>query len=365
MEGRKMQSKGRIKCKIICHSNSRHLSQLYTGFYLLHRADCIDLSQEIHQLNFKDEKKPQHLQDVKHAHLQAIINDTIKVYYDAHDSCEVDENILYEVDFYFKRSYLPESISGRHKAKIHPLGLFYEIYPDHLDRFALKRAIGLDRGVRLLGEALRALKLNSFFTPRLQAMHSLPNFLQSPGILFMTKAWDPYDHPDRLPQKIEERKRLNQTRASCIKLLRREFGDLFYGGLAHTDYAKKHFKDLLLPANRFSLKRNYINLLKSYPICLATTGLHGSTGAKFAEYVAFSKAIVSEKLTYQVVGNLEPGKNYLEFDSTEECVNLVSQLVDNEELRNFIMINNYRYYLSYLRPDSLVLNTLLTALIKF
>src|SRR3990172_9428612 len=268
---RKMQSKNKIKCKVICHSNSRHLSQLFTGFYLLHRAKCIDLSQEIHQLNFKDEKKAQHLRDAKHAHLQVIINDTIKVYYDAHDSCEVDENILPEVYFYFKRSYLPESISDQHKAKIYPLGLFYELYPDYADRFALKRALVLDRGVRLLGEALRALKLNFFFTPRLQVMHSLPNFLQTPRILFMTKAWDPYDNPDRLPQKIEERKRINQTRASCIKLLKKEFGPLFYGGFAHTDYAMKHFKDLLLSDNRFSSKRHYINLLKSYPICLATT----------------------------------------------------------------------------------------------
>jgi hypothetical protein len=97
---------------------------------------------------------------------------------------------------------------------------------------------------------------------------------------------------------------------------------------------------------------------------VATTGLHGSTGWKFAEYIAFSKAIVSEELNYEVPGKLEHGKNYLAFNSPEDCVNQVRLLFSDHHLRNSIMANNALYYLSFLRPDVLVVNTILTALSK-
>jgi len=39
-----------------------------------------------------------------------------------------------------------------------------------------------------------------------------------------------------------------------------------------------------------------------------------------AEYIAFSKAIVTEKWNMRLQGIWEKGKNYLEFRSPEECV---------------------------------------------
>ena len=193
-------------------------------------------------------------------------------------------------------------------------------------------------------------------------MESLPDYDSPPKILFMVGAWDPYDHPDRLKEKVEEREYINKTRANCIRLLKDEFGSDFYGGFIHTDFAVKHYRDLLLPDNTQSSKINYVDRVKSYSICVATTVLHGSIGWKFAEYVAFSKAILSEKLNYEVLGNLEKGRNYLAFSSPEECVERAKQLCSDRELRNYLMTNNSRYYQSYLKPDSLILNTMLTAL---
>lgn len=39
-------------------------------------------------------------------------------------------------------------------------------------------------------------------------------------------------------------------------------------------------------------------MVKESDICITTTGLHRSIGWKFAEYIAASKAIVTEKLNY-------------------------------------------------------------------
>jgi hypothetical protein len=98
--------------------------------------------------------------------------------------------------------------------------------------------------------------------------------------------------------------------------------------------------------------------LHEYPICIATTGLYNSIGWKFGEYVAFSKAIVSEKLLYEVPGNFGPGKNYAEFETAEQCVDQAVALVNEKTTREQMMENNYRYYNEYLAPDKLVWRTL-------
>lgn len=118
----------------------------------------------------------------------------------------------------------------------------------------------------------------------------------------------------------------------------------------------------MLDQGNESTKSNYIKQLKQHTICIATTGLHGSIGWKLAEYVAFSKAIVTEMLRYKVPGSFDNYKNYLEFTTPEQCVEKVSDLLQNRAARNKMMEHNYSYYNNHLRPDALVLNTINTAL---
>ena len=91
---------------------------------------------------------------------------------------------------------------------------------------------------------------------------------------------------------------------------------------------------------------------------MTTVGLNGSNGWKLGEYVAFSKAIVTEPLRFRVIGDFEKEKNYLEFVNPEELIESVTRLYEDRNLRMAIMMNNYRYYQSYVRPDALVLNSL-------
>jgi hypothetical protein len=144
--------------------------------------------------------------------------------------------------------------------------------------------------------------------------------------------------------------------------LQKEFGGRFFGGLAREEYAVEHYKDCLLPDNNISGKRKYLEILKKFPICVTTAGLNDSNGWKLGEYVAFSKAIVTEPLFFQVPGDFAKEKNYLEFTSPDELIEASTRLFEDKTLRFEMMTNNYKYYQSYLRPDSLVLNTLATAL---
>ncbi len=178
-------------------------------------------------------------------------------------------------------------------------------------------------------------------------------------MLFMVRAWDPDNSPPGLPQEQrQERAAINETRARCVSLLRKEFGSRFFGGFAHTSYAIDHFRAQLLDDRTDCSKRNYVRLLQRHPICVATTALHKSIGWKLGEYVAFSKSIVSERLNFTVPGRFERDRNYLEFETPEQCVHQAARLFEDGQLRHQMMEKNWDYYRTHLAPDRLVLRTL-------
>ncbi len=128
--------------------------------------------------------------------------------------------------------------------------------------------------------------------------------------------------------------------------------------MMHDEFSERHFRNVLLPDNSLSNKRKYLEMLKDFPICIATKGLNNSNGWKLGEYVAFSKAIVTEPLRFQVTGDFAKEKNYLEFTDSEELLNSVSRIFDDKNLRDSLMKNNHDYYRNFVRPDALILNTL-------
>jgi len=341
-----------INCHLICHSNSIHLAQVFTGFALLHSAGEIVLSQECRKQNFLEPLKPQHLRDARHAHLLVIVNGSIKLYYDCHDSYEIEESAVRDVDYYFKRSYTQSTIDPSLKEKVCPLGLNYPVFPAECDNFETER----------LSTFPTQSSPQPVFRPTVENIQAVPNKFTQLRALFITRAWDPADNADRSIEKMVERVQLNETRARCIELLRQQFGDRFLGGFIHTDYAQNNYQSALLLDERLAAKENYVKLLSRYPVCVATTGLHGSTGWKMGEYVAFSRAIVSEKLNYQVPGDFTLGENYLEFDEPKRCVDEVHRLLSDAALRQRIMKSNHEYYLSFLRPDAMIRRTLNIAL---
>jgi hypothetical protein len=306
--------------------------------------------------------------------LKVVVNNKHKVIYDTSDgfnfygSRGLDENLLHlsrvleGVDFYFKRSYSATVISSlKDNYKVYPLGLSY--YVSSESNFG--EAISINLGGRLK----RLLRQSALLSKLLGIAHApllhfeqfeyFPCVSNNLKILFMARAWDPKDCRWCKPQDIEL---INNMRAECIRRCRKEFGAFFLGGLAVDEYTKKNFSDILLPDSKESRKLEYLKRVKESDICVATTGLHNSIGWKLGEYVAASKAIVSEKLHYELPGEFTPRHNYLEFTTPEECVQDIYELINDKSLRLRLMLNNYRYYHTYVRPDILVMNTLLKVL---
>ena len=359
-----------LHCEIQAWSQDWHLAQVYTGFALLSADHRIHLRQSFTRGGSADASKPQHLRNAATAHVKVIVDGSTQLYYDTHDAPEIDEQGASASDVYFKRSFSPETIPPSLAAKVRPLGLNYAVYLDGFDRFELQRALAdlssaREKTVllaRLVARAFDMQVVSQGYRPTVMAMHAAPRPSDAPRVLFMARAWDPADQPDRERCQQEERAEINETRARCVAMLRKEFGAAFTGGFKHTPYALEHYRHVLLDDPALASKRRYLDLLASYPICVATTGLHGSIGWKFGEYVAFSKAVVSERLLYSVPGNLIAGRHYLEFRTPEECVDAAVTLFKDDELRRNMMQANHEYYEGYLRPDRIVARTLEAAI---
>lgn len=350
-----------FKCELIVNSDVEHLRQIYTGFSLLHRMGFLKLTQTIPNEFLQNKANPNRWVNYKFYNTKAILDEKIVVYYDTHDWNWIDEKLLSEADFYFKRSYDKNFIQQlKDGAKVFPLGLNYQVSDFERNFFQLQRT-AFYRGKDKVKAILKAFHIGKYGeTEQLDSMESQPDFNLPPKVLFMARAWDT-NLIENKAQK-ESVQQLNETRAQCIKLLRKEFGGNFFGGLAHEDYAVKNFKDCLLPDNDLSNKRKYLEVLKGFPICVTTVGLNGSNGWKLGEYVAFSKAIVSERLQFDITGDFAEDKNYLEFSAPEECVECAVDLFENKDKRELMMQANHTYYLNCLRPDKLIYNTLQIAL---
>jgi hypothetical protein len=356
----------RIACSLHYHTNGTHIQQLYTGLFELHRAGLIELSQQMVPVRIP-ERAAQHLRDAWRTHAKVVLNRHTTLHFDMHDACEIDLVDLEMCDFYFKRSYSRAYVERLPDGgdKVLPFGFNYHVLPDAADWFALSRALHLpaspgDR-VSSIREALDAGNLTQFHS-RLRELQAPPDYAADARVLFLVAAYDPHDIADRTPEKVHERKHINEMRAQCIRLLRKELGSRFLGGFSHSAYTVAHYKDCLVSNARITDKKVYLRTRRSFPICVATTGLHGSNGWKLAEYVACAKAIASERLVYEVPGPFEADRNYLEFTSPERCVEQVSRLISDPALRHEMMTANALYYGAYQRPDAIVLNALMSAL---
>jgi hypothetical protein len=176
-------------------------------------------------------------------------------------------------------------------------------------------------------------------------------------ILFITRLWDPEEA--KLEHIKAERGLINDMRIACINACKKEFGKNFTGGLIMNSFTQQHHRSLLMP-DELTNKFRYVDSVKRHSICVATTGLHNSIGWKFGEYVAASRAIVSEPLKYELPGGFYKNKNYYEFENPEQLILQINLLLKDKALLHQTMVNNFHYYHNYVKPENLILNTLFT-----
>lgn len=342
------------ECEILCYSNSQRVWQLYTGLWELAQQRVLRLHQTICKPPAPPADTPQHLREAWRDHVEVVLNGRWRIFFDMHDSHELSERGLAECDVYFKRSFLHSSIPQSERRRVLPFGLNYPIKADGFDPLELARAWRLESGLNRFQEVLRQLP-GPLLAPTRRILESVPQPDAPPRILFLSRAWEPYDQSDRHPDKAAHIEHLNDQRAECVRLLRKEFGSAFLGGLAPSALALRKYGDAIVTDPQVTKKTTYLNLVKRHPICVTTTGLHGSNGWKLGEYVALSKAIVTERLDYASFENFTAPHHYLPFASPEECVHQCQRLFHNPHLRQEMMLRNWAFYHQHLAPNQLML----------
>lgn len=353
-----------ISCELLCQADEPHLQQIYAGFGMLARQGRIRLHQRLLPTDFHQPDLPAHLVDVRASHL-VVVAEGLRIGYDVHDASEVNAELLERVDVYFKRSWEEAQVAACAAPEcVLPLGANVWVHDAAPSLPAWQRS-RLLHGPERLKSGLRALGLDRLlgdrlFTPRLSDLEAPPPLDLPPRVLFLAEAWDPDTAPSA--ETAAERLVINALRAGCMRALREEFGERATCGFRATPFARRAHPDLVVDDARLTRKRNYLALVREHPICIASSGLHRSIGWKFAEYLAMSRAIVSEHLYMRLPGPFAAGNHYLEFHDAPSCAAAVRRLMDDAAERARMMQANFDYYRAHGRPDALVAASLQTAL---
>lgn len=324
-------------------SRIHHVCQIVTGFLILKEQGMPVTIQDCS----RDRNQPLHDLPVVMAQYQGK-----RIVYDLWDGYQNPEGMelgLKNCDVYFKRSFSREKnreLFPEQAEKIFPLGFNYHV--THL-----KNPVN-EPWWKHWGKLLQGRAPDRYFRPEVFEGRAKPQ--EGPvKVLFLTRLWE--EDPSLSPEENEERRVINESRIHMIRTLRQRYGECFFGGLNDLPIARSLAPELIV-SRQYTERRHYLNLLHSCDICIGTMGLYESIGWKTGEYVAAAKAIVNETFRYQVPGDFTPRKNYLPFDTAEECLDGVQALVESPELRLEMQQANETYYRNFLKPEVLVGNTL-------
>ena len=329
---------------------SYHLNQVYDGFSRLQKQGLVKLH-IIHSNG--NQCKPILHTEINGKHVIYDCLDGLN-WIDKSFEANIDyfnDNIY--CDFYFKRSWsdiLLPYISNRFQ--YYPLGVYYHIDP--IGRYPQK-LIQHVKELIIKNPIIEQLNHKKIF--RLEDMEMPPIVNNDNKILFLARLWNPKDVSCE-SRWYEERIQMNEMRIKCVEEGRKYFGNRFVGGIQKDDYSEMACPPELIVEPHITRRDRFLELVKKANICVATTGLFDSIGSKFGEYIAASRAIVSEPLKYKLPGTFSKNRNYLEFKTIDNYLEVCERLMSNPDLLIQMIHNNYDYYQNYVRSDRMILNTL-------
>lgn len=259
-----------------------------------------------------------------------------------------EEGLLRASDVYFKRSYCAAEVSKRPEAaKIRRLGLNYAARCD----FAPWRP-AFAMGGRLMANLL------SGTLPWRRALDRLRQFADSPvasafereptvaaaGILFQPRLWEPQSTDDNVDE-------VNGLRVGIVRLLRKEFGSRFAGGVLPTPYARSHYPDALSESP--AARPEYVRFSLRYAIGINTRGLHYSNPFKIGEYLAGSFCLLSDPMRNELPEPLRQGLEYDLYTTPEECAAHCERLLSDPAEVRARREASWRYYRENVRAEAL------------
>lgn len=313
-------------CIVLEHPTAEHLTQIRTGLAELAASGRVELSSRPDR-DLRWTCDPPRL-SAHRTLLRAVVDGTKRIVWDLDDASVVDANALAWSDVYWKRSCPRRPVAAR----VRPLGLNCPVISDGPDPVSWRDP-----------------------TPaRLLTPAAIDR--EEPCIVFYTRVWDPEEA--RSEDDRHQRLTINELRATLVSALRETYGAKFAGGLQPTPYALATFPDAVVPWARNLSKFEYLSIVRTAAVCVASMGLHGSVGWKMAEYIALSRAVVSESISQDLPGGFRAPDHYVAFDDVNAALQAVSTLLETPQRRLEIRRANARYFAAYARPATMVWRTL-------
>ncbi len=357
-----------IHVDLHCDTLGTHLLQVFSGLYLLQQQGSISLSIKAGLPLTLARPNRQFLAMRVRPHKNS--REFATFLFDLQDSPVPGlAEAISQVDFYVKRSLEPSTLAGldaQQARKIIPFGLNYQILSFPW-LFFLRLAFSefLSRPYNPLGKKHRfhVQNLKDIFDALLLKkknnllshieLDSAPSAADNGSVMFQCRLWEPAGIAEK---NRDDANLVNQSRIQLIRSLKAELGEKFWGGLQNTAYAREVAPDLI--ATLPSARREYLAQVRQASIVVSSTGLLQSNGWKLGEYVALGKCVVSEPIYTQLPGDFSAGKNYLPYESAEQCISVVGALRGDKNAVMQVEAANNLYTRAYLAPDKLMANIL-------
>lgn len=319
--------------------------------------------------------------------IELIANGKILAYdisdgYQDFDFPQVFDKQLDRIDFYFKSSYAPDFAQQlKNKEKFRNLAMSFGCtYPgSYFEKAKIRNALAENsyKEAAYITLKLSQIQAESDYR-KLESRNSYGSY----NLLHWTRLWE-YDHlttehimeayptltpeqaKEKCEQQIEMLRQTNTERIQTVRILREAFGDRFVGGLSDNATSRKEAPDLITNDPRVSTRDGYLESLRQNYVHILSKGVHGCIGARYGETFANARALITDPLVYEPIGNPEENENFLVYTSPQEILGCAEKLLSNVELIHKMEENNCRYYNEYLRPDVRMLNTLKIALPEY
>lgn len=334
-----------ITAKLSAREGAAHTSGVLAGLTLLAQRGVLELKVEDRRAESRMGQEALLETDVDG---RTVVFDLMDGYF--YNEPQQVQALFARADVIFKRSFSAAKnaqFPGDIPAKIRPLGLNYYVTCPGSPLEA-----GRSIQSRLKQWALSTRCYPQDFEARLTRVRAKPQ------VLFLTRLWDPEEPAVRQhPELQAEWRQVNADRIELLHRLQKAFPGQFTGGVSASDCARQLCPELIVP-DSLTGKRAYLRRMQHTEICIASTGLHGSTGWKFAEYVVAGRAIVSEPLQYAIPGGFAEEKNYRTYTTPAQCVEQVGRLLADPAAVQAMAQHNAAYYQQWLRPDQQVWHAL-------
>jgi hypothetical protein len=351
-----------VACRLRITPAAATCAAILAGLAMLRRAGRIRLEVEFAPRAANGSGQPGPAREAAHPQAVLEVDGGGSSVIDPQEGSEVQADALAHHDLYFKRSFHAHSLLQPGGHKLRPLPLLDEVRTDflHFDELRGEIAAAGSAGAKA-GALARSLAQVAAARAGLggranwSRMHAPPVAGQAQRVLAIWRLQDPDALPPEAAGQRAARDAANRLRVECIRALRRAYGSRLHGGIVADPVAARLAPDLLLPSPRSGTRREFLRRVREHAVCVAASGPLGSNGPRLARFVAFSRAIVCEPLQGIVAGDFEPGRNYLEYETPEQCVARVAWLFDRPRERDEMARRNWDYYAAWQRPDRLAL----------